>query len=121
MKEKDQIFIRGQRVSCHIGVPDEERANAQELIVHTRFTSSICSQLCDDHIDETVDYHAVYLRINEVAAVKSRKLIETLAEDLASMILAEFQVAEVSIEIEKFILPNTQCVGVAITRKNLND
>ncbi|MDG1356830.1 MAG: dihydroneopterin aldolase [Akkermansiaceae bacterium] len=118
MKEEDQIFIRGQKVSCHIGVPDEERAAAQELIVHTRFSSSISPQSFDDQIDQTVDYHAVYLRINEVAAIKPRRLIETLAEDLASMILAEFQVAEVSIEIEKFILPNTQCVGVAITRKN---
>jgi dihydroneopterin aldolase len=120
MKEEDQIFIRGQKVSCHIGVPEEERAETQELIIHTRFSSSRSSQSFDDQIDQTVDYHAVYLRINEVAASKPRQLIETLAEDLASMILAEFQVAEVSIEIEKFILPNTKCVGVAITRRKTN-
>lgn len=117
MKEKDQIFIRGQKVSTHIGVPDEERENAQELVVHTRFSSLLQSHPFNDQIDQTVDYHAVYLRINEVAASKPRQLIETLAEDLASMILAEFQIAEVSIEIEKFILPNTQSVGVSITRK----
>ena len=117
MKEEDQIFIRGQRVSAHIGVPDEERANAQELVVHTRFSSSMRSQSSSDQIDQTVDYHAVYLRINEVAASKPRQLIETLAEDLAAMILADFHVAEVSIEIEKFILPNTQSVGVSIPRR----
>ena len=62
----------------------------------------------------------MYLRINEVACESNHvKLIETLAEDLAAMILADFHVAEVSIEIEKFILPNTQCVGVAITRGNV--
>ena len=120
MKKNDQIFIRGQKVSCHIGVPDEERAELQELLIHTRFSSSIPSSSFSDRIDQTIDYHAVYLRIDEVAASKPRQLIETLAEDLASMILAEFQVAEVSIEIEKFILPNTKCVGVAITRGKSN-
>ncbi|MGB2403432.1 MAG: dihydroneopterin aldolase [Akkermansiaceae bacterium] len=117
MKEKDQIFIRGQKIRTYIGVPDEERANAQELLVHTRFSASLESQPFNDQIDQTVDYHAVYLRINEVATSKPRQLIETLAEDLASMILDDFQVEEVSIEIEKFILPNTQSVGVSITRR----
>ena len=36
------------------------------------------------------------------------------------MILSEFSVTEVSVEIEKFILPNTQCVGVAITRSKVS-
>jgi len=115
MKKKDQIFIRGQKVSCHIGVPDQERSELQELIIHTRFSAS--SQTLKDDIDQTIDYHAVYLRIDEVASSQPRKLIETLAEDLAAMILSEFSVTEVSIEIEKFILPNTQCVGVTITRR----
>lgn len=120
MKKHDQIFIRGQKVSCHIGVPDEERAELQELIVHTKFSPSISSPSYNDQIDQTIDYHAVYLRIEEVAASRPRQLIETLAEDLAAMVLTEFKVAEVSIEIEKFILPNTECVGVAITRRKSN-
>ena len=120
MKEKDQIFIRGQKVSCHIGVPDQERSEPQELIIHTRFSSSASSKTLEDDIDQTIDYHAVYLRIDEVASSQPRKLIETLAEDLAAMILSEFSVTEVSVEIEKFILPNTQCVGVAITRSKVS-
>ena len=120
MKEKDQIFIRGQKVSCHIGVPDQERSELQELIIHTRFSTAASSQMLGDDIDLTIDYHAVYLRIDEVASSKPRKLIETLAEDLAVMILSEFSIVEVSIEIEKFILPNTQCVGVAITRRKVS-
>ncbi len=116
MKSRDQIFIRGQVVSCHIGVPDEERSVPQDLMVHTRFSPSVSCSTGSDEIDQTVDYHSVYMRINELATSCHRKLIETLAEDLAAMVLTEFAVDEVSIEIEKFILPNTDCVGVAITR-----
>lgn len=120
MKNTDQIFIRGQRVSCHIGVPDEERSKPQDLLIHTRLAPSRIAQPLDDNIEQTIDYHAVYLRIIEVATMHPRKLVETLAEDLAEMILSEFDVREVTIEIEKFILPHTESVGVAITRTKLS-
>lgn len=116
MKSKDQIFIRGQVVTCHIGVPDEERSVPQDLVVHTRFSPSPSGSKGNDDIEQTVDYHSVYSRIIQVATSCPRKLIETLAEDIADMVLSEFAVNEVSIEIEKSILPNTDCVGVAITR-----
>jgi len=116
MRENDQIFIRGQRVSCHIGVPDEERAHAQELVINTTFSPFPSDDNLGDDVAKTIDYHAVYDSIAELAGSCPRKLIETLAEDLAAMIIARFQVSRVTIEIEKFILPGTKCVGVMITR-----
>ena len=117
MKQSDQIFIRGQRVSCHIGVPDEERVKPQELLIHTTVCPRSPSELTGDDLAKTIDYHAISIRIKEVATSCHRRLIETLAEDLAGMVLSEFPVGVVTIEIEKFILPNTQCVGVVITRQ----
>ena len=99
-----------------MGVPDEERAEAQELVVDASFTPHFSSGSLDDDIGRTIDYHAVALRLEEVAAARPRKLIETLAEDLAETVLNEFAVSEVTLEIQKFILPNTRCVGVRITR-----
>ena len=118
MKQSDQIFIRGQRVSCHIGVPDEERSEPQELLIHTTVCPRTPSELIDDDLTKTIDYHAISIRIREIAASHPRRLIETLAEDLAGMVLSEFPVGVVTIEIEKFILPDTQCVGVLITRQS---
>ncbi|MBT8044659.1 MAG: dihydroneopterin aldolase [Verrucomicrobiae bacterium] len=120
MKKSDQIFIRGQVVSSHIGVPDSERAHPQDLLINSFLHPLASKHPLNDDIDRTVDYHAVSLRIDEIAAAKPRKLIETLAEDLAAMILDEFPVSKVTIEIEKFILPNTTCVGVSITRKSMS-
>ena len=99
MKETDEIIIKGLRVTCHVGVPDEERAEPLE-----------------DDIGRTIDYHAVAVLAEQVAVERPRKLIETLAEDVADGILANFAVRQVTIEIEKFILPNTRSVGVKITR-----
>jgi FolB domain-containing protein len=121
MKSSDQIFIRGLRVRCYVGVPDQERAQPQELVINATFSPFFSPGPLDDDITRTVDYHAVAVRLDEVAGSHPRKLIETLAEDLAAMVLNEFPVVAVSIEIEKFILPNTRCVGVCITRHASED
>ncbi|MCP5534713.1 MAG: dihydroneopterin aldolase [Akkermansiaceae bacterium] len=117
MKKSDQIFIRGLHVVCNIGVPDEERAEPQGLLVSASFSPHASPGPLADDIGRTIDYHAVATRLEEVCEEKPRKLIETLAEDLAAMVLAEFPVHKVTIEVEKFILPNTRCVGVSISRK----
>jgi FolB domain-containing protein len=116
MKTTDQIIIRGLEISCHLGVPDEERRQSQEILVHVTLFPMASQEPLDDDIDRTVNYYAVSLRIDEVAREKPRKLIETLAEDFAAMVLREFPVSAVTIELEKFILPNTRHVGVLITR-----
>ena len=116
MKSSDQIIIRGLRIACHVGVPDEERVQSQELLVHVTLFPVASAQPLEDDIQRTVDYYAVSLRLEAIAKKKPRKLIETLAEDFAATVLAEFLVSQVTIEIEKFIMPNTQYVGVCITR-----
>ncbi len=116
MKDTDEIIIKGLSVSCHIGVPEEERAQPQELILHVTLSPFSDPEPLEDNIALTIDYHAVALHVEQVATEKPRKLIETLAEDVASSVLTNFPVSRVSIEIEKFILPNTRSVGVRITR-----
>lgn len=116
MEQNDVIIIRELRVRTHIGVPDEERATPQELLVNVELSPEIVGQSVADDISRTVDYHAVVLRLEALAAERPRKLIETLAEEMAAVVLDEFAVVRVVIEIEKFILPQTRCVGVRITR-----
>lgn len=112
----DRIIIRGLQLTCRIGVPDEERAEPQDLRAH--LTLGVASFPDDDRIEGTVDYKAVGDRVREVAKKTERKLIETLAQDIAAVILEEFQVLEVRVELEKFILPETDWVGVVIERSS---
>ena len=113
----DQILIRGLKLRCKIGVPAEERAIAQTLRVH--LTLEVPEFKGDDQIDGTIDYKEVSDRVVEFVAVGERHLIETLAVDIADLILSEFEVSKVRVELEKFILPNTDWVGVAIERSTL--
>ncbi|MDE0860814.1 MAG: dihydroneopterin aldolase [Akkermansiaceae bacterium] len=112
----DQIIIKGLQLDCHIGVPAEERAEPQSLRVH--LTLQVPPFPKSDEIEGTVDYKEVADQVRALAASGERKLIETLAQDIASHILSSFPVDRVRVELDKRILPETDWVGVIIERTN---
>ena len=112
----DRIEIIDQEVHCHIGVPEEERATPQRLLISSKLFLNLSEAGQKDDIAQTIDYFQVYQRIHDLAAARERQLIETLAEEIAEMVLVDFQPDSVEIKIKKFILPNTQHVSVCIQR-----
>lgn len=113
---KDTILVKGLEVPLHIGVPDEERAMPQILKLHLELVPSNDFSDLNDDIEKTVNYYEVGLRVKALAAGRPRKLIETLGDEVCAMILAEFAVEDVTLEIEKFILPDTDFVGLRMRR-----
>lgn len=112
----DFIRIRGLKLATCIGVPDDERSEEQELLVDLEIVPPCSFAGMDDAIEATVDYQAVCERLVELAAEGERCLIETLADEMASVVLAEFGARRVRVEIRKFILPQTEWVGVVCER-----
>ncbi len=112
----DTIEIRRLRVTTLIGVPDEERAAAQTLLVTVRMAPSQGFDGLADEISRTIDYYQVSREIETLATARPRRLIETLATDIAGHLLARHPLTHVAITIEKHILPNTECVAVHIER-----
>ena len=112
----DEIEIRRLEVECHIGVPDEERAVPQKLWVTVVMQPSQGFLGLHDKVQNTVDYYEVSLKITELTAKKPRHLIETLATDLAEMLLTSYPLKSVNVEIEKRILPNAEYVAVKVHR-----
>ena len=112
----DQIHIRELVLPTVVGVPDEERSLAQSVSVNVSITLSNSIRGIEDDLGRTVDYFAVSQEMRRVAAEGERKLIETLAEDLAAAVLRFDRVASVEVEVEKFILPNCGSVSVEISR-----
>src|ERR1035437_6564076 len=113
----DTIEIRRLRVEAVVGVPDEERASAQTLWITVRMVPLRGFDGLDDDIRRTVDYHAVALEIESAAAERPRKLIETLAVELADLLLRRHPLRRVEILVEKQILPQTECVAVRVVRE----
>ncbi len=112
------IAVRGLEVTASVGVPDEERAVPQRLLLDLRFAAADQPLLLNDDITGTVDYHAVSVRVADIAREKPRRLIETLADEVAARLLEEFRLRWIEVSVRKFILPNTEWVAVSIRRES---
>jgi dihydroneopterin aldolase len=112
-----QIEIRRLKVSCHIGVPEEERALPQQLRVSVKLTVSSPFHAMGDEISRTLDYAALAAAIQDLASSRPRRLIETLAADIAGLVTRSPLVSAVEVTVEKFILPDTECVAVHLRRE----
>lgn len=117
MHPSDTIEIRRLRVSTHIGVPDAEQATAQTLWLTARLVPSQGFDGLADDISRTIDYQAVAVEIQALAAAKPRRLIETLALDTVDLLFALYPLQSVALTLEKHILPDTECVAVHLERQ----
>ncbi len=116
-ERNDSIAIAKMVVETRIGVPDEERSRSQKLVLNAKMYPL---QRFNSHADElvvTTDYAAAAELIRAIAGERPRKLIETLAAEIAEGVLAEFdEIGHVEIELRKYILPQTGHVAVRLCR-----
>ena len=115
---RDRIQVQGLRLETRVGVPDEEREDPQEVAVDLLMVPVTALSGLGDEIARTVDYYEVTQALTRVAAEGERKLIETLAEDLAEAALGFEGVEAVTVTVRKFILPETDWVSVTVTLPN---
>jgi len=112
-----KISIVDLEVSYRVGVPDDERARPQRLLLTVEMDLDVAKAAKSDGIADTIDYFAVSQRLLKFGEGHSWKLIEKLAADIATLILAEFKPQCVTIEVKKFAIPQARYVSVVVTRK----
>jgi dihydroneopterin aldolase len=111
-----RISIVDLEVFWSIGLSDEERAKPQRLLITVDLQVDFESAALSDRIEKTINYYAVTQRILKYGEGRSWRLMEKLATNLGDLILNEFHPAEVTVEVKKFIIPQTRYVSVAVTR-----
>jgi len=111
-----KIFINGLRISCHVGVPDEEIAVAQELSFDVVLTAQQDWTELHDDIAKTIDYAEVVAALEDLAQRKPRRLIETLAVEMADFLLDNYSLMHASVKVLKVILPQTRSVAVMVEK-----
>ncbi len=113
----DRIHIEQLEIFARVGVPERERASAQRLTVSITFwPRQDHARDSEDHIDRTVNYSTVAEAARNFARDQSVNLIETLADRLATYLLANFAVRKITVELRKFVLPDAKHVSVTVTR-----
>ncbi len=116
MNAPDEIRIASLELRAHVGVPAAERKKAQRLTVSLTMVPVHEFGAMDDDVVNTIDYAAVAKAIRKLAAERPRKLIETLAEEIAELVLDQFVCRHVALELRKYVLPETEYVAVRLRR-----
>ena len=114
----DAILIRDLRVEALIGIHKRERHVVQTLSIDLDIGIPGTAVFASDKVTDTIDYEQVTLRIKALAASGHFRLVETFAERVASLLIAELGAPWVKVSAAKIgILPNAKFVGVSIERR----
>lgn len=106
----DRIGLHGLRVRGYHGVFGHERRDGQEFVVDAILGVDVRAAAAADDLSLTVDYGTLAGRLADVVAGEPVALIETLADRLAAVCLAEPGVQEAEITVHKPQAPVPQDV-----------
>ena len=114
----DYIFVRDLELKMFTGIYDQEKQNAQRVIlnIEVQVHSNKNKQLSG--IDDVVSYEKI---TNEVVALSKSQhfeLLEEFCESISIICLRDNRVLNVNIIAEKpDIIENTTSVGIRISRR----
>ena len=97
----DRIALTGLRVRGFHGVLPEEREQGQLFVVDVVLELDLRPAAASDDVADTVDYGELANRLGAVGAGEPVDLIETLAERLAAVCLADRRVHRAEVTVHK--------------------
>ena len=113
----DTIFLYDLKVDTVIGIWEWERKIRQTISIDLEMGTDIARAAKSDAIEDTLNYKKVAKRIQQFVADSEFQLVETLAEHIAQIILAEFEVPWVRVRVNKpGAIRGARDVGVLIRR-----
>ena len=112
-----KITIVDLEVFYCVGVPDEERAKPQRLLLTLDIKFDFSSAAVSGRIGRTIDYYEVTQRLLKLGEKRSWRLIESVATDVADKILSEFHPENVMVEVKKFSIPEARYVSARLTKQ----
>jgi len=113
----DKIFLYDLRVETIIGIWEWERKIRQTVAIDLEMSADIRKAAKTDSVDDTLNYKQVAKRLQQFIGESSFQLVETLAENIAAIVLDEFDVAWVKVKVNKpGAIRGARDVGVIIER-----
>ena len=114
---KDQINIYGLQCRGYVGTKEQEKKERQSILVDLLIETDLTRPGKTDHLHDTIDYELLCELVKQVTASKHFNLIESLAEEIADLILIKFKPKKVKLTVKKpGALLGVKEVGITIER-----
>ncbi|MCH9691328.1 MAG: dihydroneopterin aldolase [Gammaproteobacteria bacterium] len=115
----DIVYIRDLKINTIIGIYDWEREVRQTVSLSLEMACNIAEAARTDNIVHTLNYKAVAKRLIAFIEGSEFLLVETMAEQIATIVRKEFAVPWLKLRLSKpGAVRGAQDVGVIITRGN---
>lgn len=115
---RQTLFVRDLVVPCAIGVYAHEKGKRQNVRINVDLNIAEPDARHNDRITEVVSYDDVVAGIRTLVDQGHIHLVESLAERIADLCLADRRVDRVRVRIEKLdVLAEAESVGVEIERQ----
>lgn len=113
----DKVFVKNLEIKTIIGIHDFEREQPQRILVSLTMFTDFTKPALTDNIADAVNYQLICEEVITIAQKAQCLLLERLSVLIADHILANYQVQKVEVTLNKpDIIPETEAVGVSITR-----
>jgi len=114
----DSVLIEGLKVKTIIGAYDWEQSIKQTLLLDLELFTDIRPAATTDDLTQALDYTSISLKITEFLEQSHFQLIETVAEEVAALLLKNFKIMELALKVSKpSALESAANVAVYIRRK----
>ncbi len=114
----DKIFLGALTVECIVGIWDWERRVKQTVVIDLEMAADIRRAAASDRIEDTIDYKRVAKRLLAFVGESQFQLVETLAEQIARVVVTEFGVSWVKVRLNKQgAIRGARDVGIEIERR----
>jgi len=114
----DKIIIKDLLLRGIIGINEDERTNKQDILINIVMYADTRKASVSDDIKDAVNYRTITKRIIAHVEESADFLVEKLVNDIARIILTEFEVEQVRVRLEKpGALRFADSVGVEIERR----
>jgi dihydroneopterin aldolase len=113
----DIVFIKQLEVISTIGVYNWEKSLQQKLYFDLEMAFDNKPAAASDDINLALNYFSVSEVLTQFAQTNRFELLETMAEEVAALIMQQFSVPWIKVTLHKpGALPKAQSLGVQIER-----
>lgn len=117
--ELRRVFVRDLVMTCSIGVHAHEHVHKQRVRLNLDLDVLEAVEPLEDDLRNVVCYDEIISAVRRIVDTGHIRLIETLAERVAGLCLADPRIRTVRVQIEKLdVYDDVASVGIAIVRHN---
>jgi FolB domain-containing protein len=112
----DKVFVKNLVVPCKVGVTKEEKSKKQNIIVDIEVFCDLSHAGATDILSKSLSYSEIQEKVINAAANREYNLLESFAENLASLVLQSSVASRVVVTVKKEKYGKEPIMGIEITR-----